>query len=109
VVFYLIGVWCRAKTEGEVRRGMGNYLNTPLTPCYNDVDFHWKGEREREREMKQGKRIAIYARVSTKDQSVDMQLNDLQRYSNERRLKVSKCIRIMECQELRNQGQHLAN
>ena len=34
------------------------------------------------------KRVAIYARVSTKDQSVDMQLNDLERYSKERGLSV---------------------
>ncbi len=32
------------------------------------------------------KRVAIYVRVSTKDQSVDMQLNDLERYSRERGL-----------------------
>ncbi|MBW1855445.1 MAG: recombinase family protein, partial [Deltaproteobacteria bacterium] len=31
-------------------------------------------------------KVAIYARVSTKDQSVDMQLNDLERYSKERGL-----------------------
>ncbi len=36
------------------------------------------------------KRVAIYARVSTKDQSVDMQLSDLQRYSKERGFKVYK-------------------
>ncbi len=36
------------------------------------------------------KRVAIYVRVSTKDQSVDMQLNDLERYSKERRLSVFK-------------------
>ncbi len=36
------------------------------------------------------KRVAIYARVSTKDQSVGMQLNDLERYSRERRLNVFK-------------------
>jgi len=36
------------------------------------------------------KRVAIYVRVSTKDQSVDMQLNDLERYSNERSLNVFK-------------------
>ncbi len=36
------------------------------------------------------KKIAIYARVSTKDQSVDMQLNDLERYSKERGLNVFK-------------------
>ena len=36
------------------------------------------------------KRVAIYARVSTKDQSVDMQLNDLERYSKERGLNVFK-------------------
>jgi len=35
-----------------------------------------------------GKRVAIYVRVSTKDQSVDMQLNDLERYSRERGLNV---------------------
>ncbi len=40
--------------------------------------------------MKADKRVAIYARVSTKDQSVDMQLNDLERYSNERGLNVFK-------------------
>jgi DNA invertase Pin-like site-specific DNA recombinase len=34
------------------------------------------------------KRVAIYARVSTKDQSVDMQLNDLERYSKERGLNI---------------------
>ncbi len=43
--------------------------------------------------MKQGKRIAIYARVSTKDQSVDMQLNDLERYSKERGFNVFKVYR----------------
>ena len=36
------------------------------------------------------KRVAIYVRVSTKDQSVDMQLNDLERYSKERSLSVFK-------------------
>ena len=30
------------------------------------------------------KKVAIYVRVSTKDQSVDMQLDDLERYSRER-------------------------
>ena len=38
--------------------------------------------------MKLGKRVAIYARVSTKDQSVEMQLDDLERYSNERGLSI---------------------
>ncbi len=38
--------------------------------------------------MTTDKKVAIYARVSTKDQSVDMQLNDLERYSKERGLKV---------------------
>ncbi len=37
-----------------------------------------------------GKRVAIYVRVSTKDQSVDMQLNDLERYSKERGLGIFK-------------------
>jgi len=36
------------------------------------------------------KRVAIYVRVSTKDQSVDMQLNDLERYSKERGLRIFK-------------------
>ncbi len=36
------------------------------------------------------KRVAIYVRVSTKDQSVDMQLNDLERYSKERGFNVFK-------------------
>ncbi len=34
--------------------------------------------------MKPDKRVAVYVRVSTKDQSVEMQLNDLERYSKER-------------------------
>jgi DNA invertase Pin-like site-specific DNA recombinase len=34
--------------------------------------------------LKRDKRVAIYARVSTKDQSVDMQLHDLERYARER-------------------------
>ncbi len=38
--------------------------------------------------MKTDKRVAIYVRVSTKEQSVDMQLNDLERYSKERRFNV---------------------
>ncbi len=38
--------------------------------------------------MKTDKRVAIYVRVSTKEQSVDMQLNDLERYSKERGFKV---------------------
>jgi len=36
------------------------------------------------------KRVAIYVRVSTKDQSVEMQLHDLERYSKERGLNVFK-------------------
>ncbi len=40
--------------------------------------------------MKTDKRIALYVRVSTKDQSVDMQLNDLERYSKERGFNVFK-------------------
>ena len=36
------------------------------------------------------KRVAIYVRVSTKDQSVGMQLNDLERYSKERGLNIFK-------------------
>jgi DNA invertase Pin-like site-specific DNA recombinase len=40
--------------------------------------------------MKADKRVAIYARVSTKDQSVDMQMHDLERYSKERGLSVFK-------------------
>jgi len=36
------------------------------------------------------KKVAVYVRVSTKDQSVDMQLNDLERYSRERGLEVFK-------------------
>ena len=36
------------------------------------------------------KRVAIYVRVSTKEQSVEMQLNDLERYSKERGLNVFK-------------------
>ncbi len=36
------------------------------------------------------KRVAVYVRVSTKDQSVDMQLNDLDRYSKERGLNIFK-------------------
>ncbi len=40
--------------------------------------------------MKQDKRVAIYVRVSTKDQSVDMQLNDLERFSRERGFEVFK-------------------
>ena len=38
--------------------------------------------------MKNEKRAAIYVRVSTKDQSVEMQLNDLERYSRERGLSI---------------------
>ena len=34
--------------------------------------------------MKTGNRVAIYVRVSTKDQSVDMQVLDLERYTRER-------------------------
>jgi DNA invertase Pin-like site-specific DNA recombinase len=40
--------------------------------------------------MKTDKRVALYVRVSTKDQSVDMQLNDLHRYSEERGFKIFK-------------------
>ena len=36
------------------------------------------------------KKVAVYVRVSTKGQSVDMQLNDLERYASERRLNVFK-------------------
>ncbi len=34
------------------------------------------------------KRVAVYVRVSTKDQSIDMQLNDLERYTNEREFNI---------------------
>jgi DNA invertase Pin-like site-specific DNA recombinase len=40
--------------------------------------------------MSSQKKVAIYLRVSTKEQSVEMQLNDLERYSMERGLKVFK-------------------
>jgi DNA invertase Pin-like site-specific DNA recombinase len=40
--------------------------------------------------MKPDKRVAVYVRVSTKDQSVEMQLNDLERYSKERGFNVFK-------------------
>ncbi len=40
--------------------------------------------------MKTDKRVALYVRVSTKDQSVDKQLNDRDRYSKERGVKVFK-------------------
>ncbi len=40
--------------------------------------------------MKPDKRVAVYVRVSTKDQSVDMQLNDLDRYSKERGFSIFK-------------------
>ncbi len=40
--------------------------------------------------MKTDRRVALYVRVSTKDQSVDMQLNDLDRYSKERGFKIFK-------------------
>ncbi len=40
--------------------------------------------------MKQSKRVGLYMRVSTKDQSCDMQLSDLERYSKERGFKVFK-------------------
>ena len=34
------------------------------------------------------KKVAVYVRVSTRDQSVEMQLNDLERYSKERGLSI---------------------
>ena len=37
--------------------------------------------------------VGIYTRVSTKDQSVDMQLNDLERYSKERGLNIFKAYK----------------
>ena len=40
--------------------------------------------------MKADKKVAIYVRVSTKDQSVGMQLNDLERYTKERELNIFK-------------------
>ncbi len=40
--------------------------------------------------MKQSKSVAIYARVSTKDQSCEMQLSDLERYSKERGFSIFK-------------------
>ncbi len=43
--------------------------------------------------MKPDRRVALYVRVSTKDQSVDMQLNDLERYSKERGFNVFKVYR----------------
>ena len=40
--------------------------------------------------MRKDKKVAMYVRVSTKEQSVEMQLIDLQRYSEERGFKVFK-------------------
>jgi DNA invertase Pin-like site-specific DNA recombinase len=40
--------------------------------------------------MSSQKKVAIYVRVSTKDQNVEMQLNDLMRYSRERGYEVFK-------------------
>ncbi len=40
--------------------------------------------------MKTKKRVGIYVRVSTKDQSVEMQTNDLERYSKERGFRIFK-------------------
>ncbi len=40
--------------------------------------------------MKTKKSVGIYVRVSTKDQSVEMQTNDLERYSKERGFKIFK-------------------
>ncbi len=40
--------------------------------------------------MKQSKRVGLYMRVSTKDQSCDMQLSDLERYSKERGFSIFK-------------------
>ncbi len=40
--------------------------------------------------MKQSKRVGLYMRVSTKDQSCEMQLSDLERYSKERGFKIFK-------------------
>ncbi|MCP5003369.1 MAG: recombinase family protein [Planctomycetes bacterium] len=40
--------------------------------------------------MKQEKKVALYVRVSTREQSVDMQLDDLERYSQERGFNVFK-------------------
>ncbi len=40
--------------------------------------------------MKQSKRVGLYMRVSTKDQSCDMQLSDLERYSKERGFRIFK-------------------
>ncbi|MEE9238042.1 MAG: recombinase family protein [Thermodesulfobacteriota bacterium] len=40
--------------------------------------------------MKQSKRVGLYMRVSTKDQSCEMQLSDLERYSKERGFRIFK-------------------
>ncbi len=40
--------------------------------------------------MKQSKRVGLYMRVSTKEQSCEMQLSDLERYSKERGFKIFK-------------------
>jgi DNA invertase Pin-like site-specific DNA recombinase len=43
--------------------------------------------------MKTKKRVGIYVRVSTKDQSVEMQMNDLERYSKERGFSIFKAYK----------------
>ncbi len=40
--------------------------------------------------MKQSKRVGLYMRVSTRDQSCEMQLSDLERYSKERGFRIFK-------------------
>ncbi len=43
--------------------------------------------------MKQSKRVGLYMRVSTKDQSCEMQLSDLERYSKERGFRIFKAYK----------------
>ncbi len=51
--------------------------------------------------MKQSKRVGLYMRVSTKDQSCEMQLSDLERYS--------RPTKTTDSQDPRNQDRHLVN
>ncbi len=69
---------------GSTRKGSEKLIVSETTSFLSLI--YWEDVRE----MKQDKRVAIYVRVSTKDQSVDMQLNDLERYSQERGLSVFK-------------------
>ncbi|ODS30009.1 MAG: DNA-invertase hin [Candidatus Scalindua rubra] len=94
MAFFIVTAWLKGKLRvGEIplRELLVFWDSFVLEPFFIGRVNHGcsKESSKGEGEMKE-KKVGVYVRVSTKDQSVDMQLNDLERYSKERGFSIFK-------------------